>query len=226
MLAVLALVAAQANALGRDPAVWISDQYGIRLLVPRSWQQTSRRELKEQQKKIETDRFKNIESNRKNLIPTDLPEQSILFQANDRTRFASSVEILAYKTPPKWLVTYMPQWPKSGYSSEPPLHELPRTPSLYAPIEISGIRGYVSFTGGEWSSAGVVHAGNSLIFDFKTPTGDYIEFVGSTLEILSGDEAAKYEDETMHRGLGKKMQEALPVFDAIIRSIAFTKNSH
>ena len=227
MLATLACLILQSNALGKTPNKWESKQYGIQMSYPRSWHAETANKLKQDQKDID-DQDRRDEAEWKKRSGTQhqkAPRQTILFEADADGPAAAQIDvrISVYKSPPLGMPKEMDSWPKSPYTKDIPLHALPTHNSTDEPIDIGGLHGFASLVEYMHSSLGIAHVGSNVEFDFRTPSGDYIRFDGVTESLEPADQFEMNSDPNHPAPPSKAMQSALPIFSSIIRSITFKK---
>jgi len=204
MIPLLLVGIIQTNPLGNHPAVWESKKYGIRMSYPRSWHivQTTPPE----------------KSDRVSPIPVfEVDTGEIHFDIHARIGISRDSRKMFEKN--------MSRWPHVSPSGQPALHEFPTNLCFGEPMEINHIRGIATVEEATWSSA-ATYVDDVASFEFETPAGALIEFTGSTTDILHGDDAMKHAAEFDHPTsaipASKTMQAALPIFNAMLQSIAFT----
>jgi len=205
MIPLLLVAIIQTNPLGSHPAIWESKKYGIRMSYPRIW----------------------------HVVQTRPPEKSdssapipLLEVDAGEIHFDIDAQIGISRDPRETFEKYMSRWPNVGLIDRPVLHEFPSNLCFDEPMEINGIRGIVCVLESTWSSI-VTHLSDTATFEFETPQGTVVQFAANTNEILHGDDAVKHAAEFDHPTsaipVSKTMQAALPIFNAMLQSITFTK---
>ena len=193
MLAALACIALQTSPLGAHPKIWENKKLHIRMSYPREWHSV----------KIKPDE--------------DHEGMRTLFRAEPNGPGTTGFEIEIYPEPPTWLVTAFPMWPKSPFDTKAiVLQDLPNSPALNSPAEIEHIRGFISCVQ-SITTVTTMRVSDAASFCFRSPKGDYIQFVAYTTTYGG----ATPEPDIPHPTAA--YQSALPTFNAIVHSITFTK---